>query len=129
MVYALHDGSNIRKPDATGMEYVDDLGDEFTTRLKLSRLSNKTRPVFTKTGKLSKKQAFEKLIDLDFEHQSKYAIERITIKHKTYHEPNHHLRTRCPKYLSRLFVAFQDRSRFSFLKGQLGMGNLILFGS
>ena len=65
-------------------EYVDDLGDEFITRLKLSRLSNQTRTVYTPTGKISKKQAYEKLIDKDFDNQYSYDIQRISIKNKTY---------------------------------------------
>lgn len=65
-------------------EYVDDLNDEFITRLKLSRLSNLTRPVYTPKGKLSKKMAYVKLIDKAFEHQFSYDIQRITIKNKTY---------------------------------------------
>ena len=65
-------------------EYADDLKDEFITRLKLSRLSNLTRPVYTPKGKLSKKLAYVKLIDKAFEHQFSYDIQRITIKNKTY---------------------------------------------
>jgi hypothetical protein len=65
-------------------EYVDDLGDEFITRLKLSRLSNLTRPIYTPTGKLSKKLAYVKLIDKAFDNQFSYDIQRITIKNKTY---------------------------------------------
>ena len=65
-------------------EYVDDLGDEFITRLKLSRLSNQTRLVLTPTGKVSKKIAYEKLIDIAFDNQSHYAIQRLSIKNKTY---------------------------------------------
>ena len=65
-------------------EYTDDLKDEFITRLKLSRLSNLTRPVYTPQGKLSKKLAYVKLIDKAFEHQFSYDIQRITIKNKTY---------------------------------------------
>ena len=65
-------------------EYTDDLKDEFITRLKLSRLSNLTRPIYTPKGKLSKKLAYVKLIDKAFEHQFSYDIQRITIKNKTY---------------------------------------------
>ncbi len=65
-------------------EYVDDLGDELITRLKLSRLSNLTRPIYTPTGKLSKKLAYVKLIDKAFDNQFSYDIQRITIKNKTY---------------------------------------------
>ena len=65
-------------------EYADDLKDEFITRLKLSRLSNLTRPVYTPKGKLSKKLAYVKLIDKAFEHQFSYDIQRISIKNKTY---------------------------------------------
>lgn len=65
-------------------EYTDDLKDEFITRLKLSRLSNLTRPVYTPKGKLSKKLAYVKLIDKAFDNQFTYDIQRITIKNKTY---------------------------------------------
>jgi hypothetical protein len=65
-------------------EYVDNLGDEFITRLKLSRLSNQTRPVYTPKGKLSKKLAYEKLIDKAFDNKYSYDIKRISIKNKTY---------------------------------------------
>jgi hypothetical protein len=65
-------------------EYTVDLKDEFITRLKLSRLSNLTRPVYTPKGKLSKKMACVKLIDKAFEHQFSYDIQRIAIKNKTY---------------------------------------------
>ena len=65
-------------------EYVDDLGDEFITRLKLSRLSNQSRPIYTKTGKLSKKIAYDKLIDKVFENSYSYDIARMSLKHKTY---------------------------------------------
>ncbi len=65
-------------------EYTTDLGDELITRLKLSRLSNQTRPVYTPTGKLSKKVAYVKLIDKDFENQFTYDIQRISIKNKSY---------------------------------------------
>lgn len=65
-------------------EYVDDLGDELITRLKLSRLSNQKRLILTPTGKISKKIAFEKLIDIAFDNQSQYAIQRLSIKNKTY---------------------------------------------
>ena len=65
-------------------EYVNDLGDEFITRLKLSRLSNHSQPTFTPTGKVSRRVVYEKLIDTAFKHTSEYAIKRITIKNKTY---------------------------------------------
>lgn len=65
-------------------EYVDDLGDELITRLKLSRLSNQTLPVLTPKGKMSKKVVYEKLIDKVFANQFSYDIQRISIKHTTY---------------------------------------------
>jgi hypothetical protein len=74
-----------REFDGEGyFEYTTDLGDEFITRLKLSRLSNQMLPVYTPTGKLSKKVTYVKLIDKAFEHQFTYDIERISIKNKTY---------------------------------------------
>lgn len=65
-------------------EYVTDLGDEFITRLKLSRLSNQTRPLYTPKGKLSKKLAYDKLIDKTFDNTYSYDIKRMSIKNKTY---------------------------------------------
>ena len=65
-------------------EYVNDLGDDFITRLKLSRLSNQSQPTFTPTGKVSRRVVYEKLIDTAFKHTSEYAIKRVTIKNKTY---------------------------------------------
>ena len=65
-------------------EYVDDLKDEFITRLKLSRLSNELIPTFTPKGKPSVKKVYKKLIEKNFEHQFTYDIQRISIKNKDY---------------------------------------------
>lgn len=63
-------------------EFIDKQGDSFVTRLKLSRLSNETRPVLTPKGKVSKKIAYQKLVDKDFENQAEYAITKLEIKGK-----------------------------------------------
>jgi hypothetical protein len=65
-------------------EFVSDLEDTFITRLKLSRLSNETYPVYTPKGKISKKVACIKLIDKVFKYHVSYDISRISIKNKTY---------------------------------------------
>lgn len=66
--------------------YIDGLGDHFITRLKLSRLSNEQKTVYTPTGKPSKKKVFKKLVDKQFAHRTSYQIDRLTIKSKTYHK-------------------------------------------
>lgn len=65
-------------------EYIDQLGDHFITRLKLSRLSNEQKVTYTPTGKISKKKVFKKLVDKQFAHHFSYQIDRLTIKSKTY---------------------------------------------
>ena len=65
-------------------EYVDNLGDEFITRLKLSRASNELIPILTPKGKPSVKKVYKKLIDKDFDHAFTYDIKRISIKNKNY---------------------------------------------
>jgi len=67
-------------------EYIDELGDHFITRLKLSRLSNEQKRVYTPKGKISKRKVFKKLVDKSFTHHSCYQIERLTIKSKIYHQ-------------------------------------------
>ena len=67
-------------------EYIDELGDHFITRLKLSRLSNERKTIYTPTGKISKKKVFKKLVDKQFVHQANYQIDRLTIKSKTYYK-------------------------------------------
>jgi hypothetical protein len=73
--------------DEACFEYIDQLGDEFITRLKLSRLSNETQPRFTPKGKVSKRSTPVKLIDKKtFAHQSEYCLIRVAIKNKKYHK-------------------------------------------
>lgn len=67
-------------------EYIDELGDHFITRLKLSRLSNERKTIYTPTGKVSKRKVFKKLVDKQFAHQASYQIDRLAIKSKTYHK-------------------------------------------
>ena len=65
-------------------EFVDDLGDELISRLKLSRSSNELIPTWTPKGKPSVKKVYKKLIDKDFDNQFSYDIARISLKNKTY---------------------------------------------
>jgi hypothetical protein len=65
-------------------ENITALGDSFITRLKLSRLSNETKTVFTPKGKVSKKIAYHKLVDKSFKNKSEYAIEVLEIKGKVH---------------------------------------------
>ena len=72
--------------DQESFEYIDQLGDQFITRLKLSRLSNEAIISYTPKGKISKKKRFKKLVDKQFAHQASYQIDKLTIKSKTYHQ-------------------------------------------
>lgn len=66
-------------------EYIDNLGDQFITRLKLSRLSNEREVVRTpKTNKISTKIKYKPLIDKKFDNQSSYLIPVLKIKNKKY---------------------------------------------
>lgn len=67
-------------------EAIDGQGDHFISRLKLSRLSNEQRAVYTPKGKASKKKAFKKLVDKPFESRESYQIACLTIKSKTYRQ-------------------------------------------
>ena len=65
-------------------ETIDKQGDNFITRLKLSRLSNETKTVLTPKGKISKKIAHKKLVDKSFKHEATYKIDCLSIKGKVY---------------------------------------------
>jgi hypothetical protein len=66
-------------------EYIDDLGDEFITRLKLNRLSNEREVIYTPiTNKVSEKIKYKQLINKQFEHKSSYLIPILKIKNKKY---------------------------------------------
>ena len=67
-------------------EYVDDLGDEFVIRAKLSRVGSQGEEKLTPKGKISKLLHYPKLVDKKFAHSGSYHIPKITIKNKTYHE-------------------------------------------
>ena len=74
-------------------EYVDDLKDEFVTRVRHTRLSNVIRPKYTpKTGKLSKTVVYEKLKDIEFKGDCVYEIKRICLKNKSYVNVKCHVR-------------------------------------
>jgi hypothetical protein len=66
--------------------YINDLGDEFVIRAKLSRVSSEGEEKLTPKGKISKVLHHPKLVDMKFANQSSYHIPKITIKNKTYHE-------------------------------------------
>lgn len=66
--------------------YIDDLGDEFVIRAKLSRVSSKGEEKYTSKGKISKVLHYAKLVDKPLANHSSYHIPKITIKNKTYHE-------------------------------------------
>ena len=70
--------------DAEIFETIDALGDSFTIRLKLNRLSTETRTIYTPKGKVSKKIGYVKLIDKAFENKTTYVLEKLVIKGKTY---------------------------------------------
>ena len=66
-------------------DYINDLGDEFITRLKLSRLSNEREIVYTpKTNKISAKIKYKPLISKDFKNKSAYDIAVLKLKNKKY---------------------------------------------
>lgn len=71
--------------DIENYEYIDDLGDEFITRAKLSRLSDEVQTTYTPKGKLSKRTKQVKLVDKSFANKGQYLIEKLTIKNKTYY--------------------------------------------
>lgn len=66
--------------------YIDDLGDEFVIRAKLSRVTSQGEEKLTAKGKISKALHFPKFVDKKFANQSSYHIPKITIKNKTYQE-------------------------------------------
>jgi len=65
-------------------EHIDSLKDDFVIRLKLSRLSAELKTIYTKTGKVSKKIGYKKLLDKSFANKSEYNIALLTIKGKHY---------------------------------------------
>lgn len=71
--------------DEDSFNYIHSLGDEFITRVKLSRVSNEEIPLLTpKLGKPSKKKAHVKLVDHKFPNRAAYAIDQLSIKGKHY---------------------------------------------
>jgi hypothetical protein len=65
-------------------EFMDELGDEFITRLKTNRLSHQTRTTYTLRGKISKQIAYHALIDKPFAHSCTYEVAKITFHGTTY---------------------------------------------
>jgi hypothetical protein len=73
--------------DEDYFDYIDQLGDQFITRLKLSRLSNEAQTVLTPKGKVSKRLSPIKLIEKrSFANQSEYCLLKLNIKDKVYHK-------------------------------------------
>jgi hypothetical protein len=73
-------------------EYINNLGDEFITRLKLNRLSNEREIVYTpKTNKISKNIKYKPLIDRVFENKSSYDIPLLKLKNKKYFNVKSHI--------------------------------------
>jgi hypothetical protein len=70
--------------DVESFKLMDTLGDEFITRVKLSRLSNETQITYTPKGKISTRKKYVKLVDKKFAHQAEYTIAKLIIKGKTY---------------------------------------------
>lgn len=71
--------------DQEQFAYMDQVvGDEFITRIKLSRVSNQEKETYTPTGKISKKKAFIKLVDKKFCNREEYQIGYLSIKKKVY---------------------------------------------
>jgi len=66
--------------------YINDLGDEFVIRAKLSRIASQGEEKSTPTGKISKRLYYPKLVVKKFANQSSYSIDTITIKNKTYRQ-------------------------------------------
>lgn len=67
-------------------EFIHLQGDQFITRVKLSRLSNEETPTYTpKTGKVSKRKGYVKLVNHKFPNKETYSIGRLSIKGKLYH--------------------------------------------
>ncbi len=65
--------------------YLHHLKDQFVIRLKLSRDSDETKTLYTpKTGKESKKIAYQKLVDKKFAHKGEYLLDTLTIQGKKY---------------------------------------------
>ncbi len=76
----------------TYFNYINDLGDEFITRLKLNRLSNEREILYTpKTKIISKTIKYKPLIDKVFKHKSSYDIAILKIKNKKYFNAKSHI--------------------------------------
>lgn len=67
-------------------EHITSFYDDFITRIKLSRNSHHTKPKLTKTGKVSKTPAPQKLVDKTFANNGKREIAKITLKGKVYND-------------------------------------------
>jgi hypothetical protein len=71
--------------DVEHFEFIDGLGDEFITRMKLSRLSNESQAINTPKGKISKRLLPIKLVEKRvFANKNEYCIAKITLNNKRY---------------------------------------------
>jgi len=71
--------------DAELFSLIDkDLKDFFIQRIKVNRNSNEEKQVLTPTGKISKKVAFEKLVNKDYAHSRSESINKIRLNKKVY---------------------------------------------
>ena len=93
-------------------------GDNFITRIKLSRLSNDTKICYTPSGKISKKKAFQKLVDKEFKSRGDYLIERLNIKGKVY------CHVRCVLEWESIVL---NQKEYSVVRITLWVGNKTLF--
>lgn len=74
-------------------DFIDQVGDDFVMRMKLNRLSNKRKTLKTPTGRISKRIAYHKLIDIKFENKFEYEILKLEIKGKCYHNVRLYIET------------------------------------
>ena len=65
-------------------EHIDTLADTFVIRLKLNRLSNEQKVVYTKTGKVSKQIKYSKLVDKTFANQCAFSQNNVRYFGKVY---------------------------------------------
>lgn len=63
-------------------EHIVVQGDDFITRMKLSRLSNEILPYFTPKGNISKKIVYQKVLDKKFKNKEILLIDKLAIKGK-----------------------------------------------
>jgi len=66
-------------------QFIDEeLKDKFISRIRKSRNSNQLKKELTKTGKISKKKSYEKIIDKNFQDSALFSYSKIRLKKKVY---------------------------------------------